>query len=191
LNTGFQFGRPCGRLPAKWILRGGIKVLSFFAPQLDCRLEGDKPHSLSPLGSTPQVICVDTEETLPSITAPQQEPKEDERSLLGYAASSSSSMQRARARKKAFDKLFVQKSEEPRTDPSKIYTFEFLQHLFNFQDFSIELGSMLGSVDLKDLLDGQPVQIMAAHGDHPLWSFDIWHEKLWQDAQGHDVRPED
>lgn len=188
LSTGFQFQRRCGRLPAKWILRGGIKVLSFFAPQLDCQMEGDKPHSLTPLGSTPQVICVDTEETLHSITAPNEEPRENERSLLGYAASGSSSIQRARVRKKAFDKLFVQKSEEPRTDPSKIYTFEFLQHLLNFQDFSIELGSMLGSVDLKDLLDGQPLQIMAAHGDHRPWSFDIWHQKLWDDAQQYSER---
>ena len=187
LYTGIQFPRPCGRLPAKWILRGGIKVVSFFAPQLDCNMEGDKPHSLTPLGSTPLVICVDNEETVPSISAPQQEPTEDHRSILGHTSSSLSSLQRSRARKKAFDKLFVQKSEEPRTDPSKIYTFQFVQHMFNYQEFSMELGSMLGSVDLKDLLDGQPLQIMAAHGDQRLWSFEIWHEKLWADAQKHDL----
>ena len=55
----------------------------------------------------------------------------------------------------------------------------------------MELGSMLGSVDLKDLLDGQPLQIMAAHGDQRLWSFDIWHEKLWADAQKHERDPQE
>lgn len=183
LITGFQFDRRCGRLPAKWILRGGIKVLSFFAPQLDCKMEGDRPHSLTPLGSTPQVVRVDNEDSTPSMTLRQVEPTEASQSLLGHASSNPSSMHRARARKKGFDKLFVQKSNEPRTDPGKIYTFEFLQHLFNFQEFSIELGSMLGSVDLKDLLDGQPLQIMASHGEHRLWSFDIWHENLWEDAE--------
>jgi hypothetical protein len=91
-------------------------------------------------------------------------------------------------RKKAFDKLFVQKSQEPMTDVSKVYTFEFLQHLFNFQEFSIELGNMLGNVELEDVLDGQPLQIMSSYGDQPLWSFDLWHECLWKQAKYHDER---
>jgi hypothetical protein len=187
LRTGFQFDRPCGKLPAKFILRGCIKALSFFAPQLDAKMEGNKPHSLTPLGSTPQAICVDHDKAQESIQIVHSEPKENERTLLGHASQASSSLQRARARKKAFDKLFVNKSEEPRTDLSKVYTFEFLQHLFNFENFSIELGSMLGSVALKDILDGQPLQIMAAHGEHRLWSFDIWHENLWESAKRHDT----
>jgi hypothetical protein len=187
LRTGFQFDRPCGKLPAKFILRGCIKALSFFAPQLDAKMEGDKPHSLTPLGSTPQAICVDHDKAREPIQIVHSEPTENERTLLGHASQASSSMQRARARKKAFDKLFVQKSEEPRTDPAKVYTFEFLQHLFNFQNFSIELGSMLGSVELEQILDGQPLQIMASHGEHRLWSFDIWHESLWDSAKRHDT----
>lgn len=186
LVTGFQFDRPCGKLPAKWILRGGIKVLSFFAPQLDAKMEGNKPHSLTPLGSTPQVISVDPDSKVECIHGVHEEPREDERSLLGSALDAPSSLQRARARKKAFDKLFVNNSSEPKTDTSKVYTFEFLQHLFNFQEFSIELGHMLGSVELKDVLDGQPLQVMASHGDHRLWSFDIWHESLWESAKSQD-----
>jgi hypothetical protein len=44
---------------------------------------------------------------------------------------------------------------------------------------------MLGSVRLEEVLDGQPLQVMAAHGDQPLWSFDIWHESLWEKAKQH------
>lgn len=183
LTTGFQFDRPCGKLPAKWILRGGIKVLSFFAPQLDAKMEGEKPHSLTPLGSTPQVICVDHDIAAEPIQGIHEEPLQGGRTLLGHSCQAPTSLQRARTRKKAFDKLFVNKSLEPKTDTSKIYTFEFLQHLFNFQEFSIELGSMLGSVELKDVLDGQPLQIMATHGDQRIWSFDIWHESLWESAR--------
>jgi hypothetical protein len=179
LSTGFRFNRPCGKLPAKWILRGGIKVLKYFAPQLDAKLEGDRPHSLTPLGSTPQSLSVETEET-DFLDGPREEPMDGSRTLLGETSSSKSSLQRGKFRKKHFDKLFVEGSLEPKTDPSKIYTCEFLQHLFDFQEFSIELGSMLGSIHLKEVLDGQPLQVMATHGDKPLWSFDIWHECLWE-----------
>jgi hypothetical protein len=181
LSTGFRCNRACGKLPAKWILRGGIKVLKFFAPQLDAKLEGDRPHSLTPLGSTPQSLSVETEET-DFLDGPREEPTDGSRTLLGKTSLAESSLQRGKFRKKHFDKLFVQGSLEPKTDPSKIYTFEFLQHLFDFQEFSIELGSMLGSIHLEEILDGQPLQVMATHGDKPLWSFDIWHECLWEKA---------
>lgn len=181
LSTGFRFNRPCGKLPAKWILRGGIKILKFFAPQLDAKLEGDLPHSLTPLGSTPQSLSVEGE-VVDTMDGLREEPKKGNKTLLGDASLAESSLQRAKFRKRNFDKLFVQGSLEPKTDPSKIYTFEFLQHLFDFEEFSIELGSMLGSIHLEEILDGQPLQVMATHGDKPLWSFDIWHECLWEKA---------
>lgn len=162
-------------------------------------MDVDRPASLSPLGSTPQSIIVDDncrsrrsseENGKKSLMTPLEdvriEPLEAHRSILGESFKGETSLQRARMRKKLFDKLYVLKTKNPKTDPNKIYTFEFLQHLFNFQDFSIELGSMLGSVELEDMLDGQPLQIMAAHGDQPLWSFDLWHECLWERALYHD-----
>ena len=99
---------------------------------------------------------------------------------MGMATQAPSSLQRARARKKAFDKLYAHSSTDLKTDPSKVYTFEFLQHLFNFKEFSVELGSMLGSVPLAPMLDGQALPIMATHSDSDrrLWSFDVWHESL-------------
>ena len=187
LVTGMQFKRPCGKLPPKWILRGGLKVLSFFAPQLHAKFEGDRPYSLTPLGSTPQSISVDPSE-IDLLEDIREEPTDAKRTLLGEASLAGSSLQRARVRKKNFDKRFVQKAKEPKADTSKIYTFEFLQHLFNFQEFSVELGSMFGSVRLEELLAGQPLQIMAAHGDIPLWSFDVWHECLWDKAKEHEKK---
>ncbi|KAL3941624.1 MAG: hypothetical protein SGBAC_004038 [Bacillariaceae sp.] len=185
LSTGFRFERPCGKLPPKWILRGAIKVLKFFAPQLDARLDGDHPHSLSPLGSTPQSIAMEAEES-DYLDGIREEPTVSNKTLLGEASAAGTSLQRAKFRKRNFDKLFVQGSKEQMTDPSKIYTFEFLQHLFDFQEFSAELGSVLGSLKLEDVLDGQPLQFMATHGDKTLWSFDIWHKCLWERAVAHD-----
>ena len=158
-----------------------IKFLRFFSPQLDTKLDGDRPHSLSPLGSTPQSISLETEES-DFLDGLREEPKDPTRTLLGNSSLSESSLQRGKARKRDFDQLFVEKASEPVTDPSKIYTFEFLQHLVNFEDFSVELGNMLGSIKLKETLDGQPLQFMARHGEKPLWSFDIWHECLWEEA---------
>lgn len=186
--TGFQLSRPCGKLPPKWMLNGALKVLSFFAPQLQTKIDTNNPSTLSPLGSTPQCLVVEDSDaaSLTEIDAPQCEPAETSRTLLGKASTSASSMQRARYRKKAFDKLFSQNSPTPTTDLSKVYTFEFLQHLINFDDFSVELGSVLGAIRLKELLDGQPLQIMASHFEQKLWSFDIWHEMLFDDARRSD-----
>lgn len=221
LTTGFRLDRQFGNLPSKWVIKSAMKVVRFFAPQLDIKMEGiDKPYSRAPLGSTPQCINVDEQEAeyhpkeisgcdsssssdeektpyvedsnvqMNNIEGKLVESSEARRSILGIGADSdrTTPMQRAKMRKKAFDKLYAEKSLFPKTDPSKIYTFEFLQHLFNFQEFSIELGSMLGSIHLEDILDGQPLPLQANYGgEYPLWSFDIWNECLWERAQDYDA----
>ena len=177
-----RLNRACGKLPAKWIVKGALNVVHFFAPQLQANLDGQRPSCLTPLGSTPQSIIVKEDGELLNIEERLEEPKVASATLLGKASNASSSMQRARYRKKMFDRLFAQKDTEFMTDPSKTYAFEFLQHLINFDDFSFELGSMFGSVKLRPVLDGQPLQIMAMAGKKRLWSFDLWHEQLIDDA---------
>jgi hypothetical protein len=233
LTTGFRLDRKFGKLPSKWVLKGALKVVSFFAPQLDIKLEGvTKPYSITPLGSTPQCINVDDENENEnnSFLKPKEfsgcsnsrdgiddenqnenqfepntvehsnarmnlfegirvESSEAHRSVLGIGveATETTSLQRAKMRKKTFDKLYAQKAQEPKTDPSKIYTFEFLQHMMNFQEFSIDLGNVMGSLKLEEMMDGQPLPIMACHGDQYLWSFDVWNECLWEQAKKHDA----
>jgi hypothetical protein len=192
--------RPPGKLPPKWIVNGTLNVVRFFAPLLQTSIHGPRPYCLTPLGSTPQALIVsdDVGHLDCSIEASQEEPKDNASTLLGHASSASSSLQRARYRKKHFDKMYSDNTTPGlMTDPQKVYTFEFLQHLLSFDDFSIELGSLVGSVPLPNILNGQPLQIMASH-KHPipnaassddmtlpqnrLWSFDIWHEQLVADA---------
>lgn len=201
LSCNNRLERPCGKLPPKWIVKGALNVVSFFAPQLQTRMHGQRPFSLTPLGSTPQSLSVldstDKEsERDTHMEIPLAEPADAKRTLLGKASMANSSMQRARYRKKNFDKLFAQRAKEPMTDPNKVYTFEFLQHLLSFDDFEIQMGSIVGSIPLKNILDGQPLQIMASH-KHPapnqpnvlhnrLWCFDIWHEMLIPDAKRHE-----
>ena len=231
LTTGYKLDRKFGKLPSKWVVKGALKVVSFFAPQLEIKVEGvERPYSVTPLGSTPQCINVDDKEEeyqqrefnicdsssgsnsssssssdegkspdvntiedgnirMNQLDGIRVESSEARRSILGIGLNSegTTSLQRAKIRKKAFDKLYVKKARDPKTDPSKIYTFEFLQHMLNFQDFTVELGSMLGSLKLEDMLDGQPLPIMACYGEQTLWSFDVWNECLWKQAQKHDV----
>ena len=70
------------------------------------------------------------------------------------------------------------------------YTFEFLQHLVNFQEFSVELGNLLGSLPLAPILSGHPIPIMAMikEGEQKIWSFDIWHENLVESAEEYDAK---
>lgn len=185
--AGIQLERPVGNLPPKWIMNGALKVISFFAPQLKADVEGKKPYSVSPFGSTPQTLRIDDhaecDETMEEM---HHEPIHDHHTLMGKASKHHSSLHRARWRKRHFDKLYVEESLTPVTMPQKIYTFEFLQHMLNMQDFTIELGSMLGHVELGEALDGQPLQIMARHeGSHNIWCFDIWHEMLYEDSKRH------
>jgi hypothetical protein len=184
--SGFQLARPCGKLPPKFIFKGALRVISFFAPQLRVKLDGQNPSCLTPFGSTPQTIIVQQEGETLDMEGLHEEPVEAKHTVLGEASRSSSALQRAKSRKKAFDKLFTEKSKTPLADTNKVYTFEFLQHLFNFQDFTIELGSIMGSVKFQDILEGQPLQILAMHGNQKLWCFDIWHECLLADSKRYD-----
>lgn len=189
--TGAQLRRPCGKLPPKWILKGALKVLSFFAPQLQVKFDCAEPSYLMPLGSTPQMLRMGEGVDMEPM---QSEPTEDEECVLGRAMNGSTSLARARGRKKAMDRLFVERARHPLLDPSRTYTMEFLQHLFKFEEFTMELGNLLGAVDLKEIVDGQPFQIMAltrdnaTGGEQKLWSFDLWHEGLMESALRYDCR---
>ena len=114
------------------------------------------------------------------------------RSLTGQGYEVDDELERARARKKHFDQLYSEndKGESMWTDPSKTYTMEFLQHLFDYQKFTIDLGTL--SYDMNDVLQGQPLQFMASHGencDKLLWSFELWNQGLLEDAYKHASTP--
>mmetsp|Transcript_23510 Transcript_23510/g.55353 ORF Transcript_23510/g.55353 Transcript_23510/m.55353 type:complete len:368 (-) Transcript_23510:1086-2189(-) len=102
----------------------------------------------------------------------------------------SSTTDRAKVRKKIFNALCATESEEPRFDCNKTYTFEFYQHILEFSQFAVDMGSIGGMIPLTPAMDGQPLKIMAAHRKNKkskelesLWSFDIFHESLYRDAE--------
>lgn len=186
--TGLQLERKAKKLPAKWIIKGALKLLQFFAPQLECKLDHDTPYSLTPLGSTPQMVGVDCLNSGDGIERKHEEPTEAQHTILGQASPALTSLARAKFRKKALDRGFLHEASHPQLSPQHEYTMEFLQHLFSFQTFEMELGSFVGNFQLKDLLNGQPLQLMALEKstNTKLWSFDIWHECLVEDSMKYD-----
>ena len=190
LFTGAKLERPVGKLPSSWIMWTASKLLKYFAPQLKVDLDTDTPTILSPLGSTARVIEVDSKEPIDYLGDERSEPaiENPERSLTGVSYDIEDELERARARKRHFDELFVAKDHGGTmwTDPSKTYTMEFLQHLFDYHKYKIDLGKM--SYDMTNVLVGQPLQFMAAQGencDRTLWAFEIWNESLLDAAQEH------
>jgi hypothetical protein len=104
--------------------------------------------------------------------------------------SRSSILGRVKARKKTFNLMATQKQETPRFSLDKEYTFEFYQHLLDFQeDLAVDMGRPIGKVGLARVTDGQPIKFMSAHRDtktgelDTLWSFDIWHASLFPYAE--------
>ena len=178
-------------------------IVHFFAPQLQLRLDCERPYAISPLGSTPRTVTVEStnnETQYDLLGNDREEPTTAELSLTGKAYPIKDALERARARKKDFDKIVVatrtaaattnKKERNTATTASsscwttgveKTYTFQFLQHLFDYQNSRIDLGNF--SQDIHPVLDGQGMQIMAEYGDKFLWAFEIWNEILLEDAK--------
>lgn len=102
---------------------------------------------------------------------------------------------RRKRRKKAFDKLHASRSDTPAFDPNVEYTFEFFQHMILFDEFALNFPRPIGRHPLRGMLRGQPLKFMAARQTKEtargrkaeerlrwLWSFDLWHESLYEDA---------
>jgi hypothetical protein len=197
--AGQTFSDPLN-LPPSYVVKGGIRIMNFFAPRLQVKLDGDAPYFVSPLGSTPQTVKVEEFDSSRnrftsfkaniSISLDQEEPLHQSKMLIPLkVGSGSSSVVRAKVRKKAFDKICAEGDESFTFQTDKVYSFEFLQHLLDFQTFEMSLGSMLGKMDLSKAVNGQPMSLMAAYqrpmqGEKnfcfdKLWSFDIWHENVY------------
>lgn len=99
--------------------------------------------------------------------------------------------QRMKIRKKAYNTVASDKSNQPRFSVDKLYTFEFYQHLliFHEEELVVDMGRPIGKVAVAPITNGQPIKFMSAHQDpatgalDSLWSFDIWHESMFPYAR--------
>jgi hypothetical protein len=79
--TGQIFERPAGKLPARWVVKNFIKVVSIFAPQLDASLDDNMPRFLAPLVATAQTVLTENNKYEKSC------PKPNDRDLIDRSPS--------------------------------------------------------------------------------------------------------
>lgn len=209
--TGQTFYRPAGYLPPRLIMKGALSIISRLAPQVEIRLEGDRPRFFSPLVSTAQTVLVSNPSTTSKMTESIEhnisEPNASDQSSIMQSLTecdaaqssgmstlptdNSSTSSRIKRRKRAFDKVFSFNLKTPTFNTDREYTFEFFQHLTTFNDFCLNFVEPIGKHPLHGMLNGQPLKFMAAHktldevGEDTLkwlWCFDLWHESLYSDA---------
>ncbi|KAL7486831.1 hypothetical protein ACHAW6_012433 [Cyclotella cf. meneghiniana] len=200
-------------LPPKWVLRASVKIAGLFSPRIDADLECSHPRILGPLCSMAQSLHVARGKESPMMDMPHVEPHFQSKESLVYdlrhdpscvgVASGGGSNASVQIRKKAFDAVYdariatssSSQSSSPCFDPNAVYTFEFLQHLIDYNDFSLDFGSIVGKMKLGGALKGQPCRFVAGVvpreaggvGERNLtlrdldclWSFDLWHESLY------------
>ncbi|KAL3806884.1 hypothetical protein ACHAXA_006600 [Cyclostephanos tholiformis] len=205
-------------LPSKWALRAAVKVAEVFSPRMDADLECAHPRILSPLCSTAQTIIVSRksgeEGVSPLLDAPLAEPPPHSdasfiKDLKKFSAKdhNNDTTYRVQQRKAAFYEVYdahidshtngsSRVNTSPCFDPGAEYTFEFLQHLVDYNDLSLDLGKVIGKVKLGGALRGQPARFVSAvkqrKSTNPspdgsqwnpenldfIWSFDLWHKSL-------------
>lgn len=193
-------------LPPKWVLRASVKIAGLFSPRMDADLECAHPRILSPLCSMAQSIHVGKEKECPPLDVPHTEPSHQSTESLVHELrnchadiSGNTSVQ---IRKKTFDsvcdaRVSQLQAHSPCFDTNATYTFEFLQHLIDYNDFSLDFGSIVGKMKLGGALKGQPCRFVAGVVSRDgmereltlrdmdcLWSFDLWHESLYVTRNG-------
>lgn len=211
--TGQVFDAPPGKLPPRLALRAALNLLTVLSPVMRVTWVGNGPWLfLGPLASAAQSIIVSEPDSTEEeggkdhhqpvamghqIESPNPEPADPSSSLLSAVggirpSQSRNTAIRRKVRKKAFDKLGSKKDKSVTFRTDREYTFVFFHHLPRLDDFSLDLGSM-GCHDMSMMLNGQPLKIMAGHEREGqgggaksldcLWSFDLWHEKLFAAAK--------
>lgn len=207
-------------LPPKWALRAAVKVAGVFSPRVDADLECAHPRILTPLCSTAQTITVSRRDSgdIPSARLDEvhAEPYYESDASLVYDLCSSSPSSKpissasndVQRRKRYCDATYDARIESmanfttttsqssntssPCFDPDAEYTFEFLQHLIDYNDLSLDLGRVIGKVHMGGAFKGQPVRFISAavkqqRGDNTeltlndldcIWSFDLYHKTL-------------
>eukprot|EP00580_Thalassiosira_gravida_P018657 CAMPEP_0201667478 /NCGR_PEP_ID=MMETSP0494-20130426/15175_1 /ASSEMBLY_ACC=CAM_ASM_000839 /TAXON_ID=420259 /ORGANISM="Thalassiosira gravida, Strain GMp14c1" /LENGTH=619 /DNA_ID=CAMNT_0048147471 /DNA_START=62 /DNA_END=1921 /DNA_ORIENTATION=- len=205
-------------LPPKWALRAAVKAAAVFSPRMDADLESSNPRIISPLCATAQTISVLREASGEGAsrrldeTLVEPSPHDDaslvhDLNMLPTKKLDGSSTDCVQQRKRASDaacdarvqslaKNPCQGSQmSPCFDPKAEYTFEFLQHLIDYNDLSLDLGKVLGKVRVGGALRGQPIRYVAGvkqrnrkataelcsmnmYDMDCIWSFDLWHKSL-------------
>ena len=132
--TGYEFEQPFAYVPARFIVRGALKVAHALAPTLTEDVLGKRPYLLNPMFQTIQVLHVAKPGEEPPITAILQEST----ALLGGVFAERAVA--AGERKKYFASL--SHGAKHAIDPSHVYTMEFSEDKIDPTTFELLLIGM-------------------------------------------------
>ncbi len=203
-------------LPPKWVLRAAVKVAGFFSPRMDADLECAHPRILTPLCSSAQTAYLTREADTCNTPLDEihSEPNPDSNASLAHnlnKATVKKNINAVQYRKRSFDAVYDDRMQSLKRDPNQTgsscpcfdpdaeYTFEFLQHLVDYNELSLDMGMAFGKMKLGAALRGQPIRFIAALRSDTkgkgsgglssstlalkdlkcLWSFDLWHESIY------------
>lgn len=202
----------------QYLVNIGKSVAYRLSPQLTIKIPvpGEKDsetHLYSPLISTAQVIKVNTNtdeyqyfSTELGQTDHEEPHSTDPTSILHYILNNDSnnhqngnnSVQNQKLRKKIFNSIYANAhSPTSKYDDAKDvsfsteheYTFEFYQHMIDFDDFHIQLP--FKKYPLSSVLNHQPLNVMAGFYSGEdlryLWNFEIWHEIIYPHSEDNNV----
>jgi hypothetical protein len=178
--TGQVLEEPVTSLPAKWIVRSALKLVSNLQPAIKVNLTGNKPYILSPLASAAQKIIVSMPGDEPSVSKNIYFSEED----MVLQSKDFENMDRIKRRAYLSKRANLNKYY---FETDLVYTFDFYQHLINLSTFKLELGFI--KYDITKILGFRPVQIMAVEFDPTqsgqtepekwpfLYNFEVWHRR--------------
>lgn len=176
--TGQEFSRATN-LPAKWLVD---QVLIKLAKKINPSVEigpMSAPSVLVPLIAMSQGVVASKPGEEPDLTG---HVTEDARLLDPSLQDSHGGPVSVAKRKSYYGSAARRRESFFETDI--VYTFHIFQHLVDLGSYELDLS--LYKFDLATYLDGQPLQFMMrerGHTDSPLFSFEMWHEKLLKAAR--------
>lgn len=147
-------------LPAKWIIRIGLKFLQSIAPGLKAKIHIESPYLLTPLAAAAQTLHVSSSES----EAPDlrnlvfDDDKMEDTNLLG-GDFANAKFSRSKRRKR-FSKM--SRLSKHTFNPKYVYTFGFWQNLFDPSKYTVTVP--FGSFNIVSYLNYQPMQVMAQEG---------------------------
>ena len=168
--TGHEFAKPLKGLPPPWVVSAGTNLIRRLAPGANIVLHEKQPRALAILAATSQLISADMPGNEPDITSNQID---EDVSLFGGIFEGGHVTPARRKRHLASPDRAAKYS----FDTESVYTFDFYQNILDTATYSLDLG--FTKLGMTKVLDGQPIQILAKHGDgRSIWNLQVWHKNL-------------
>eukprot|EP00878_Enallax_costatus_P023186 GHUV01024650.1.p2 GENE.GHUV01024650.1~~GHUV01024650.1.p2 ORF type:complete len:334 (+),score=107.30 GHUV01024650.1:4074-5075(+) len=173
LMIGSEFSRPL-KLPASaLIIRATQWLINKLGSGVQLNPVGDKPHILAPLITAAQIVNVSLPGQQPDLlTAEEDMTSHDSCLVSGWAGNPMSA-----ARRRSY---FANKGNRQGRfyDTEHVWTFQLYDQSLDYSTFALPIP--LFKLDLVQVLDGQPMQLMLqdTSSGTDMMRFEVWHKRM-------------